>query len=108
MLSKEAIKKVIGKDASKSKKMVELYDGGVEIKQIAELMGVRYNFVYNVVSDHCRKSDVVLRTNKGTNKKDVIRQLINDGKTNVEISTELKCSYNYVYNTRKEHEKNTK
>lgn len=93
------IKKILSGDTSKSKKMVELYNGGLEIKQIAELMNVRYNFVYNVVSNYCRMNEVELRTNKdnSNSKKVQIEKLFREGKTNTEIAAELKTNYNYVY-----------
>lgn len=93
------IKKILAGDTSKSKKMVELYNGGLEIKQIAELMNVRYNFVYNVVSNYCRMNEVELRTNKdnSNSKKVQIEKLFREGKTNTEIAAELKTNYNYVY-----------
>lgn len=93
------IKKILAGDTSKSKKMVELYNGGLEIKQIAELMSVRYNFVYNVVSNYCRMNEVELRTNKdnSNSKKVQIEKLFREGKSNTEIAAELKTNYNYVY-----------
>ena len=93
------IKKILSGDTSKSKKMVELYNGGLEIKQIAELLGVRYNFVYNVVSNYCRMNEVELRTNKdnSNSKKVQIEKLFREGKSNTEIAAELKTNYNYVY-----------
>lgn len=93
------IKKILSGDTSKSKKMVELYNGGLEIKQIAELMNVRYNFVYNVVSNYCRMNEVELRTNKdnSNSKKVQIEKLFREGKSNTEIAAELKTNYNYVY-----------
>ena len=93
------IKKILSGDTSKSKKMVELYNGGLEIKQIAELMNVRYNFVYNVVSNYCRMNEIELRTNKdnSNSKKVQIEKLFREGKSNTEIAAELKTNYNYVY-----------
>lgn len=90
---------------SKSKKMIELYSQGLEIKEIATLMNVRYNFVYNVVSNECRKEGIELRTNKNENsKKSMIIELFKQGKSRVDISKELKTNYNYVFNTIKEYE----
>jgi len=103
MTNKE-ITTIIKNAASKSKAMVELYNGGLEIKQISQVMGVRYNFVYNVVSNYCRMNEVELRTNKTStsSKKVMIEQLFKEGKTNVEIAKELKTNYNYVYKITKE------
>ena len=93
------IQKIINNASSKSQAMVELYNQGLEIKQIANAMDVRYNFVYNVISNHCRMNDIELRTNKNNenSKKAIIEKLFHEGKTNVEIAKELKTNYNYVY-----------
>lgn len=98
MTNKE-IQKIINDATSKSKAMIALYNSGLEIKQIANIMQVRYNFVYNVISNHCRINDIELRTNKNnTNSKKVqIEELFKAGKSNVEIAKELKTNYNYVY-----------
>mgnify|MGYP001078736010 CR=1 FL=1 len=102
---KKEINAILNKDLSKSKKMVELYLLGLEIKEVSEVMGVRYNFSYNVISNYCRMNDVDLRVReKGDSKKDKIIELIQAGKTNNEISSELKCNYNYVWKIRKESE----
>ena len=84
---------------SKSKKFITLYNEGLEIKEIASLFNVKYNFVYNVVSNYCRMNDVELRTNQasGSSKKVLIEQLFKEGKSNTEIAKELKTNYNYVY-----------
>ena len=83
--------------------MVALYNSGLEIKQIANIMQVRYNFVYNVISNYCRINDIELRTNtNNTNsKKAQIEELFKAGRSNVEIAKELKTNYNYVYKVTK-------
>ena len=103
MSNKEITKLLEGKE-SKSKKMIALYNGGMEIKEIATLMEVRYNFVYNVISNMCRMNDVELRTNKGNgnSKKAIIIEMMKEGKSNTEIAKELKTNYNYVYKITKE------
>ena len=103
MTNKE-ITKVLESKESKSKKMIALYNGGMEIKEIATLMEVRYNFVYNVISNMCRMNDVELRTNKGNgnSKKVIIIEMMKEGKSNTEIAKELKTNYNYVYKITKE------
>ena len=104
-LTQETINTLIN-DASlsKSKKFIKLYNEGLEIKEIASLFNVRYNFVYNVISNHCRMNDIELRTNKstGSSKKQLIIELFKQGKSNTEISKELKTNYNYVYKITKE------
>ena len=103
-MTNKKITTIINNAASKSKAMIELYNEGLEIKEIATAMGVRYNFVYNVVSNYCRMNEVELRTNKdkGNSKKVLIEQLFKEGKTNTEIAAELKTNYNYVYKITKQ------
>ena len=104
-MTKAEIKKVMDQEISKSQKMIRLYNGGLEVKEIANVMGVRYNFVYNVVSNYCRMNDLQMRVVQKENKKAKIIQLIEAGKSNVEISAETKCCYNYVFSVRKAYEK---
>ena len=89
---------------SKSKKFITLYNEGLEIKEIASLFNVRYNFVYNVVSNYCRMNEIELRTNQvnGSSKKVMIEELFKQGKSNTEIAKELKTNYNYVYKITKQ------
>ena len=103
-MKQNEIQTIINNATSKSKAMVELYNEGLDIKQIAEAMQVRYNFVYNVVSNYCRMNEVELRTNKenGNSKKAKIAELFAQGKSNTEIAKELKTNYNYVYKITKE------
>ena len=104
-MTKNEMNKVVKGFEKKSEGMKALYNAGVEIKEIAAFYGVRYNFVYNVVSNYCRMNDVVLRTNhrdSGNHKKDQIIALLKAGKACVEISKELKTNINYVYKLRKE------
>ena len=104
-LTQKTINNVINDDTlSKSKRFILLYNEGMEIKEIAQLFNVRYNFVYNVISNFTRLNDVELRTNQGnlSSKKQLIIDLFNQGKSNTEISKELKTSYNYVYKVTKE------
>ena len=97
------IQKIINNSSSKSKAMIALYNSGLEIKQIADIMQVRYNFVYNVISNHCRINDIELRTNKNStnSKKAQIEELFKAGRSNTEIAKELKTNYNYVYKVTK-------
>jgi len=95
----EEISKVVNNDTvSKSQRMIELYGKGLQIKQISELMGTRYNFVYNVISNFTRLNNVELRT-KGTgdSKKQLIIDLCKQGLSNTDISKNLSTNYNYVY-----------
>lgn len=104
-LTNETINNIISdENLSKSKKFILLYNENLEIKEIASLFNVRYNFVYNVISNYCRMNDIDLRTNvsTGSSKKQLILELFNAGKSNTEIAKELKTNYNYVYKITKE------
>jgi transposase len=99
-VSKAAVAKLVADESqSKSGKMKALFDMGMEVKEIATVMGVRYNFVYNVVSNYCNMNGIAVETQKKESKKDQIIELYLAGKTNKEISIELKSNYNYVFNT---------
>ena len=87
---------------SKSGKMKELFRLGLEIKEIATMLGVRYNFVYNVVSNMVIVEGIEVEQNKQSSKKDAVWALLDEGKTAKEIAVELKTNYNYVYKLRKE------
>ena len=99
------INKILDGEGTKSSKMLALYNEGMEIGAIAKAMGVRYNFVYNVVSNDCRKNGNAVRVQKkkGTVKTAIIAG-IKEGKSNTEISKELAVNYNYVFKVRKEYE----
>lgn len=99
-LSKEEIRKIVeSKKSNKSEKMKDLFMGGLEIKEISNLLDVRYNFVYNVVSNYVRMNDLEKKviSEKKVNRKDDIVKLMKEGKSNIEISKILKCNYNYVW-----------
>ena len=100
---KGEIKKVVNSEVSKSEKMRRLFDLGLEVKEIANIMGVKYNFVYNVISNYVNIEDIeVIKENKG-GKKERIIELFLEGKSNKEISKILRTNYNYVYKVIKEY-----
>ncbi len=101
-ISEKAIKEVLKAEISKSKKMLQLFEGGLEVKEISELMGVRYNFAYNVISNYINMNDIEVVYEKKQNKKDIIVQLLAEGKSVKDISKELKLNMNYIYKVAKE------
>lgn len=111
-VTKAAVAKVVGQEElSKSARMKELFDMGLPIKEIAAVMDVRYNFAYNVITNYANMNGIKIQAAKKTGKKDLIIKAYLEGKTNKEISIELKTNYNYVFNVLKaykaEHEKGT-
>lgn len=99
-VTKAMINKVVGDESlSKSAKMKALFDLGMTVKDIAVTLNVRYNFVYNVISNHVNVNGIQVERTVKTGKKEQIIELFQAGKSNKEISIELKTNYNYVYNT---------
>mgnify|MGYP001292067284 CR=1 FL=1 len=92
-------------ELSKSKKMIALFELGLPVKDIHELMGVRYNFVYNVVSNYCNMNGIATESTVKDGKKDQIIALFKEGKSLKEIAIELKTNYNYVFNVVKQYKK---
>lgn len=101
-LAKE-IEKIINSESTKSDKMKNLFNLGLEVKRIAEIMSVRYNFVYNVISNYCLVEDIAVsnsRLGNSENKQKVI-DLLKNGSSVKEIVKETKLSTNYIYKIRK-------
>lgn len=93
---------ILASTDSKSSKMKQLFQLGLEIKEIATMMEVRYNFVYNVISNQIIVEGLEVETNKTESKKDLVRELFTQGKSTKEIAIELKTNYNYIYKLVKE------
>lgn len=98
----EQNKLVKNEEVSKSQKMKTLFEAGLTIKNIAELLDVRYNFVYNVISNYIITSDIEVIKEEKVNKKQIISEMFNNGLSVKEIAIELKTNYNYVYKIVKE------
>ena len=80
----------------------ECFAGGLEVKDISQKLGIRYNHVYNVVKNEVLVkglSDDVIQSERGgaNSKKSQIVQMLQEGKSITDISSELKCMYNYVW-----------
>ncbi|MCU7522784.1 MAG: hypothetical protein HF308_19300 [Ignavibacteria bacterium] len=90
-------------ETSKSNKMKELFQAGMEVKDIAELLNVRYNFVYNVTKNLVITQGLEVEKVQKESKKDDIIKLHQAGKTNIQIATELKTNYNYIFKVVKEY-----
>lgn len=100
----EAIARIMSNEASsKSNKMKELFDLGLEVKEITDIMGVRYNFVYNVISNYVNMNGLTIVQSEKSGKKDQIIEMYLAGKSNKEISIDLKTNYNYVHNVIKKY-----
>ena len=77
-----------------------LFAGGLDVKEISTITGIRYNHVYNVVKNEVLVHGLEVETSDRSNensKKNQILVMLEQGKTVTEISKELKCMYNYVW-----------
>lgn len=107
-ISAEQVAQVVAdiqaKKCSKGAGIRELFAGGLEVKEISALTGIRYNHVYNVVKNEIIVNDLEVEAsgrNNENSKKAKIVQMLEEGKTINEISKELKCLYNYVWQVAK-------
>lgn len=88
---------------NKSEKMRRLYELGLDLTTIANYMHVRYNFVYNVVTDYLRVRSAQVMTGDYVTKKQQIIGLFEEGESMPHISQKLHTDYNYVRRVVKEH-----
>lgn len=110
IITKSQITSIVSDEStSKSFKMRELFNGGLDVKEISNLLHVRYNFVYNIISRHCleqriSESQIEKHSNKGSELKSTIENLIGENpdiKVS-EVSKQLGKNYNYVWKIMKE------
>lgn len=99
-----AVTKMLAGKTSKGACIRTLFAGGLEVKEISSLTGLHYNHVYNVVKNevlvHGLEVETSSRSNENSKKNQILRML-EQGKTVTEISKELKCMYNYVWQVAK-------
>ena len=99
----KSIETIKAAEISKSAKMKQLFELGLSVKEIAGHMECRYQFAYNVISNWVNTAGIEITVEERTSKKDIIVDLYNQGRTNKEISVELKVNYNYVFKVLKDH-----
>lgn len=103
-MSEKEIEKVVGGLDSKSEKMRALFVGGLEINEIKELLGVSYNYVFNVVSRMGMKMGgfeeegykVEKKERKGSEEKGLIMKDLESGMKVVDVCKKWKKDYNVV------------
>jgi len=96
---------------NKSKQMREFFeqnDCDVSIREVADEIGVRYQYAYQVIRRYCNKNDVELPTNNsdGETKADKIRSMWDDDMTIGDIAKELNTNYTYVWSVVDKYRKN--
>ena len=97
------IKSIVESFSSKSSKMKQLFDLGLSVKEITNTMNVRYNFVYNVISNYVNINDIPISKIASESKKEAIIEAFLAGKSNKVIAHELKLNYNYIYKVIREY-----
>lgn len=103
-LSQAKVNKLVqDTELSKSAKIKQLFEAGYSVKQISELLSIRYNFAYNVISNHVNVNGLEVESTKQPSKKDDIIQLHISGSSLKQISIDLKTNYNYVHKIVKEY-----
>lgn len=94
------VKKMVAGEQSKGATIRTMFAGGWEVKEIADFAGIRYNHVYNVCKNevivHGLETEATGRA-AGNTKKAKILELLQAGKTITEVSQEMKCLYNQVW-----------
>jgi transposase-like protein len=83
---------------NKSEKIRQLFVLGLDFKDIAILVGVRYNFVYNVASVYGKIHKIELEATPvhEVNKEEIVDLWVKGKEVN-EISKDLKVEYNHVF-----------
>lgn len=92
------------KAVSKGAVIKSLFAGGLSVKEISNLTGIRYNHVYNVCKNEVLRNNMesdISTAREGGTKKEQILGMLADGKTATEISRELGCLYNQVWQVAK-------
>lgn len=107
-ITKKAIKEALAQlkegKVSKGACIRTLFAGGLSVKEISELTTIRYNHVYNVCKNEVVKNGLegeISTAREGGTKKEKILALLEEGKTVTEVSKELGCLYNQVWQVAK-------
>lgn len=102
----ELVKQIGTKEVTKSGAIREMFAGGMAVKDISKTSGIPYTHVYNIVRNEVLVHGLEVvdkgRGHNGTTQKRQILALLEQGKTLTEVSTELQCLYNRVWQVAKE------
>lgn len=108
MITKKDIKSALAQlqagEVSKGACIRTLFAGGLSVKEISELTTIRYNHVYNVCKNEVIKNGLegeITTAREGGTKKEKILAMLETGKTVTEVSKELGCLYNQVWQVAK-------
>lgn len=93
----EITNNIVNSEDSKSSKIKQLFRIGYNIKDIANILNIRYNFAYNVITNYVITDEIELIEETKYSKKDEIFKLFKEGKSSKEIAITLKTNLNYIY-----------
>jgi len=97
-IQKEVIK------MSKSAQIRDLYKNtNLTVAQIADMIGVRYQFAYNVISQYCTKTGTEVRKARSTSTSAQIRELVEQGLTPGQIAKQLGINYVFAHQVAKKY-----
>lgn len=104
-MESKAVQKVVAGEGSKSGKIKQLFDMGLDVKDIAKVLDIRYNFAYNVISNYININDIpVVTEERGGGKKSEIIRMYQEGTKKTDIAKALKTNLNYIYKVCKDWE----
>ena len=101
---KATLKQLQAEEISKGACIRVLFAGGLSVKEISDITTIRYNHVYNVCKNEVIKNGLegdISTEREGGTKKSQILALLEAGKTVTEVSKELGCLYNQVWQVAK-------
>lgn len=101
--TKEQIEEIVSSEVlTKSGKIKELFNLGLEVKEIQKATGIVYNMCYNVITNYVLTNGLEVIKEKRVSKKDMIFDMFDKGMTNMEVAKETQTNYNYVCKLKKE------
>ena len=101
---KVVLNQLQAEEISKGACIRALFAGGLSVKEISDVTTIRYNHVYNVCKNEVLKNNLegdISTEREGGTKKAQILELLMQGKTVTEVSKELGCLYNQVWQVAK-------
>lgn len=103
--AQEIVKKMNKGEMSKGAAIREMFAGGWSVKEISAFTQIRYNHVYNVCKNEVLVHGLEVEASEresGNTKKARILALLAEGKSITEVSKELQCLYNQVWQVAKD------
>ena len=97
---KETVKKLQAEEISKGECIRTLFAGGLSVKEISDITTIKYNHVYNVCRNEVYRNHLegdLITAREGGTKKQTILEKLQGGMSITEVSRELGCLYNQVW-----------